>query len=270
MRASLETLWREASPLKRALLAGVPALVIALSALGITFAVIETGGGSTDKAQALAPTVPADTATPVPTLELPSPTAAPTEPPASAGLQSGGGGGGGGGGDGTYTRVGPPAQNLTGPGPIQGTDMTLSIPSIGVNATVYSRTIGTNGVMGNPSGPWDVIWYDFAANGWSGLGGYPGQPGANAVFAGHVDYIRVGPAVFWSLRDLQPGDTVTVYTGNGPITYAIQWSRWAAPDEDFTGFVAQTGQDSITLVTCIGGFSGGHYSNRLIVRGVRV
>jgi hypothetical protein len=25
----------------------------------------------------------------------------------------------------------------------------------------------------------------------------------------------------------------------------------------------------ITLVTCIGGFSGGHYSNRLIVRGIK-
>ena len=53
------------------------------------------------------------------------------------------------------------------------------------------------------------------------------------------------------------------------MNYTIQWSQWAAPDEDFTSFVQQTGQESITLVTCIGGFSGGHYSNRIIVRGVR-
>jgi LPXTG-site transpeptidase (sortase) family protein len=146
--------------------------------------------------------------------------------------------------------------------------MSLTISSIGVNAPVYGRTVGDNGQMGNPKGPWDVIWYDFS--GWGGLGGYPGEPGANAVFAGHVDYIHVGPAVFWSIRDLQPGDQVTVNTPNGPITYAIQWSQWAEPDQDFTGFVARTGQDSITLVTCIGGFSAGHYSNRLIVRGVRI
>lgn len=158
---------------------------------------------------------------------------------------------------------------LTGPGPILGTDMTISIPRIGVNATVNSRTVGSNGTMGNPAGPWDVIWYDFSQE-WVGLGGYPGQSGANAVFAGHVDYIRVGPAVFWSVRNLVPGDLVTVNTSSGPITYSIQWSQWADPAEDFSRFVASTGQDSITLVTCIGGFSGGQYTNRLIVRGVRV
>ena len=141
-------------------------------------------------------------------------------------------------------------------------------PSIGVDASVYSRSVGTNGQMGNPIGAWDAIWYDFSA--WPGMGGYPGEPGANAVFAGHVDYIHVGPAVFWSIRDLSPGDRVTVSTSNGPVTYAIQWSQWAEPDVDFTQFVTRTGQDVITLVTCIGDFAAGHYSNRLIVRGVRV
>lgn len=156
----------------------------------------------------------------------------------------------------------------TGPGPITGTDMSLSIPSIGVHASVYARTVGTNGQMGNPAGAWDVIWYDFSQN-WSGLGGYPGTGGSNAVFAGHVDYIRVGPAVFWSVRNLVPGDLIYVSSANGTITYSVQWTQWAGPHDDFTGFVAQTGGDVVTLVTCIGGFSAGHYSNRFIVRGVR-
>jgi LPXTG-site transpeptidase (sortase) family protein len=202
-------------------------------------------------------------------------------PGVNAGLQDDGSGGGGtsaGRYQGSVPQAAAPpsggavrtnAGALTGPGPILGTDMSLSIPSIGVNATVYSRTVGSNGQMGNPAGAWDVIWYDFSHE-WVGLGGYPGQPGANAVFAGHVDYIRVGPAVFWAVRNLVPGDLVTVNTGNGPVTYSIQWSQWADPSADFSQFVASTGQDSITLVTCIGGFSGGHYSNRLIVRGVRV
>jgi LPXTG-site transpeptidase (sortase) family protein len=238
---------------------------VALAIMALALVAAGCGGGGNAKATATA-TKAAATATKAPT-STPAPTATATAEPVSAGLQGGGDySGDSGGGD--YVPYEPP-RYLSGPGPIEGTDMTLAIPAIGVNATVYSRTIGENGQMGDPGGPWQAIWYDFAANNWTGLGGYPGQAGANAVFAGHVDYIGVGPAVFWGIRDLAPGDQVTVYTGAGPVNYTIQWSQWAAPDEDFTSFVQQTGQDSITLVTCIGGFSGGHYSNRIIVRGVR-
>ena len=259
MREALRTLWREASALKRALLVGAPVVVIAVSAAGVGLAM--SGGGGEASHQVLAPTQAPDTPTSEPTATL---TPAPTETPASAGLQAGASA------PPANVAGGPPVQprSGSGPGAAQSTGMTLVIPSISVNAPVNSRTVGTNGQMGNPLGPWDVILYDFS--GWSGLGGVPGEPGANAVFAGHVDYIHVGPAVFWSIRDLQPGDRVTVNTPNGPITYAIQWSQWAEPDTDFTQFVTKTGQESITLVTCIGTFSAGHYSNRLIVRGVRV
>jgi LPXTG-site transpeptidase (sortase) family protein len=262
MRRQLETLrafWQEATPLKRALVVAVPVVVLAIAGTGIGFAAMHGGGGSKAQAHAGATQSPTEAATGTATA-----TPLPTETPASAGLQatndtsqapSGG-----------YARVQP--RSGSGPGAAQGTEMSLNIPSIGVSASVYSRSVGTNGVMGNPLGAWDVIWYDFSN--FSGLGGYPGDPGANAVFAGHVDYIHVGPAVFWSLRDLSPGDRVTVSTSNGPITYAVQWTQWAAPDVDFSQFVAKTGHDSITLVTCIGDFAAGHYSNRFIVRGVRV
>jgi LPXTG-site transpeptidase (sortase) family protein len=272
MPESVLTLWRAASPLKRVLLAGVPAVVIALGAAGGIYAGFSGGGDSSQK-DVQAPTQAPATPSPVPT-QAPVPTPQPTEPPVSAGLQAttppAGGQAASGTGNSDAPRYQAPAEPQSGPGPEAGTPWSLSIPAIGVNATVYSRTIGGDGQMGNPSGPYDVVWYDFAANGWTGLGGEPGQPGANVVIAGHVDYIHVGPAVFWSIRDLQPGDIVTVNTPNGPINYAVQWSQWAAPDEDFTGFVSQTGQESITLVTCIGTFSAGHYSNRFVVRGVRV
>jgi LPXTG-site transpeptidase (sortase) family protein len=275
MPESWTELWRNASPLKRALIAGVPAIVAVFAVVGGVFAF--SGGGSADSGDQLvraATDVPA-TATPVPpTATAIPPTPAPTETPASAGVQASSDTTGGAstdsgdtGGGADYVPYTPP-RYLSGPGPEESTAMTLVIPSIGVNASVTSRSVGENGQMGNPGGPWQAVWYDFSIFG--GLGGYPGQPGANAVFAGHVDYIGVGPAVFWSIRDLQPGDIVTVYTETGPINYSIQWSQWAQPDEDFSGFVSQGGQESITLVTCIGGFSAGHYSNRLIVRGVRV
>jgi LPXTG-site transpeptidase (sortase) family protein len=162
-----------------------------------------------------------------------------------------------------------PNPALTGPGSIVGTDMTIVSGAANLNANVSARSVGTNGQMGDPIGAWMVLWYDFSQN-WPGVGGYPGEPGANAVFAGHVDYIRVGPAVFWGTRSLVAGDQVTVNTSNGPITYVIQWSTSVGPYDDFTGYVSKTGEEIITLVTCVGEFSGGHYSARLIVRGKRI
>jgi LPXTG-site transpeptidase (sortase) family protein len=277
MPESISALWRNASPLKRLLLAGVPAVVVALGAGGVIYAAFSGGGTSKANQQVLAatqspatPTTAAATAT-----KAPAPTSTPTAPPVNAGLQNSGGGAGSSSANGGPADPAPvyqaPSADLSGPGPELGTAWTLVIPAIGVNASVYSRTIGGDGQMGNPSGPWDVVWYDFAAEGWAGLGGAPGQAGANAVMAGHVDYCCPSPttAVFWSIRDLNPGDIVTVNTEAGPINYSVQWGQWAAPDQDFTGFVSQTGQESLTLVTCIGSFSGGHYSNRYVVRAVR-
>lgn len=271
MRATIEALWRDASPLKRILLAGVPAVVIALGAAGGIYAAFSGGSGAAQE-QVLAATQSPATPTRAPATATltPQPTATPSVVPDAGSSSSSGSDSSSSDGGGDYQAYQPPSEPLSGPGPIEGTSWSLSIPAIGVDASIYSRTIGGDGQMGDPSGPYQVIWYDFAADGWTGLGGVPGQPGANAVFAGHVDYIHVGPAVFWSIRDLQPGDIVTVNTDTGPVNYAIQWSQWAEPDQDFTGFVAQTGQESITLVTCTGSFSAGHYSNRFIVRGVRV
>ena len=186
MSDTVKALWREASTVKRALLVGVPVVVIALLAVGIGFA-MSGGGGEAANQQVAAPTeAPTDTPTSTPTL-------LPTETPASAGLQASTPP------PGTNTSSGSGQQHVpasgSGPGAPTGTGMSLVISSIGVNAPVYGRTVGTNGQMGNPSGAWDVIWYDFSQN-WSGLGGFPGEAGANAVFAGHVDYIRVGPTVF--------------------------------------------------------------------------
>ncbi len=266
MPESIIALWRNASPLKRLALAGVPAVLIVLAAVGT---IVATSSGGEAQKQAAAPTQAPATATKAPATAtpVPVPTATPEPPAATDGGSDGGTTYEYDGGD-YETYEAPVVQS--GPGPIQGTNWSLTSAAIGLNASVYSRTIGDNGAMGDPSGAWQAIWYDFGANNWTGLGGVPGEPGANAVFAGHVDYIGVGPAVFYSIGDLQPGDIVTINTDAGSFNYSIQWSNWAAPDEDFTNFVAQTGQESITLVTCVGSFSGGHYSNRLIVRGVRV
>jgi LPXTG-site transpeptidase (sortase) family protein len=268
---SARSFWRQASPIKRGLLATASVALIAAIAVAVVFTA-SAGGDDGEPQAAAGPTdTPAPTATSTLTVEqvlryfaAVAPTPTPERAVADGAVAR------------NPTTGAPPAASYvppravgTGPGPITGTDMSISIPAIGVNASVYARTVGTNGQMGNPAGAWDVIWYDFSQN-WAGLGGYPGTGISNAVYAGHVDYIRVGPAVFWSVRNLVPGDLIHVNSANGTITYSVQWSQWAGPNDDFTQFVSQTGSDVITLVTCIGGFSAGHYSNRLIVRGVKV
>ncbi len=279
MFESISTFWRDASSMKRLTLASVAAVVVALGAVGVTFAVYSGGGDSSaPPKQALVATQPAVTPSAVPATKAPAPTPKPTEAPVSAGIQASTPPSGSSSGNDAPSAASAapayvppdPGQDLSGPGPELGTNWSLSIPVIGVNASIFSRTIGGDGQMGNPSGPTDVVWYDFAADGWTGLGGMPGQPGSNVVLAGHVDYIRYGAAVFYNIRDLQPGDIITVNADRGPINYAVQYGQWAEPDQDFTSFVAQTGQESVTLVTCIGSFSAGHYSNRYIVRAVRV
>jgi LPXTG-site transpeptidase (sortase) family protein len=257
-----------ASTLKRMTFVALASVMVAALAIGAIACGSRDGDGG---ARTATPSGPSPTPEPpTPTVEqvlryfaaiLPTATSTPTYT-GGGGTASGSASSGGGG---TYRA---PATG-SGPGPITGTDIRLSIPKIGINQGVNARTVGTNGVMGDPSGPWMVLWYDFSPFS-SGVGGYPGEPGANVVMAGHVDYIRVGPAVFWGIKSLAPGDQITVTGVHGPVTYAVQWVDWASPSVDFTTYVAKQGQDTITLVTCVGSFSAGHYSSRLVVRGVRI
>ena len=146
--------------------------------------------------------------------------------------------------------------------------MRFKIPSIGVDAPVTVRVMGSDGAMGVPNGRFDVVWYDFTA--WPGMGGYPGS-GGNAVFAGHVDYHPNYEAVFWDLHLVGPGDIIEVDLPDGtPIRYSVQWSKQIGPDDDFSSYVSHTGQDMITIVTCQGTFNSAthNYDHRLVVRGV--
>lgn len=134
-----------------------------------------------------------------------------------------------------------------------------------VDAPIVEKGVNEEGVMQAPDNATDVAWYNFSAR--------PGS-GSNAVFAAHVDYIRVGPAVFWSLKDLEPGDLIRVQLGDGTqYTYAVdlkqQFDAATAPVNDIVG---PTAEEIITLITCGGTFdSASHqYDKRLVVRAKRV
>jgi len=167
----------------------------------------------------------------------------------------------------------PAAVSYAGPyvpagGSVAGDRMVIS--RLGIDGYISASYVGPDGQMGDPSGPWDILWYDFS--GFTGLGGAPGA-GGNAVFAGHVDYHPHIEAVFWTLRQARPGDIIDYYKADGThLQYQVQWNIDAAPDADFTDYVAQTGQDIMTIITCDGVFNPEtrHYDHRSVVRAVRI
>jgi LPXTG-site transpeptidase (sortase) family protein len=145
----------------------------------------------------------------------------------------------------------------------------LLIPSIEVDATFSIKTVGTDGQMPNPDGPEDVAWYDFSQ--WPGKGGIP-ERGGNVVMAAHVDYINYGPAVFWRRHELKAGDRIMVQLNDGTTaTYEVEFNKSIdVGAADWSAIVDATADESITLITCGGEFSAGHYTNRQIVWGRRI
>lgn len=195
---------------------------------------------------------PSPTPTPIP----PTPTPAPPPPPQGAATSSGGD---------SYSSSGSYDPGITTARSIAG--YSLSIPKLGVHAALSSRAVPRSGVMPDPSGPWDVVWYDFPNH--PGLGGFPGE-GGNAVFAGHVDYVRIGKVVFGYIETLVPGDQIIVNTPTGPLVYAVRQIYRISPYEDASPYLRATGVDSVTLITCGGVWSGRDYSYRVLVYATRV
>ena len=81
----------------------------------------------------------------------------------------------------------------------------IRIPAIGVSAAVVRLGLKPDGTLEVPS--------DFDDTGWYTGGPAPGETGP-AVIAGHIDSHR-GPAVFYRLRELRPGDEITVGRTDG-------------------------------------------------------
>jgi LPXTG-site transpeptidase (sortase) family protein len=145
----------------------------------------------------------------------------------------------------------------------------IIIPKAGIDAPFSYKVVPVGGQMPNPNSWDDVAFYDFVN--WPGMGGLPGK-GGNVVVAGHVDYINHGPAVFWDLDKLAVGDRVQIRLTDGTVVeYAIEFNKHIeATKADWTAIVAGTADESITLITCGGEFSAGHYTNRTIIWGRRV
>ena len=109
---------------------------------------------------------------------------------------------------------------------------------------------------------------DFGLAGWWVQTRKPGEIGP-AVIGGHVDS-KSGPDVFFRLKDLRPGDEVTVADESGEErTFVvnedpIQVDKQERPPEVF-GF--GQARPELRLITCGGEFNPaiGHYTDNIVV-----
>jgi len=156
----------------------------------------------------------------------------------------------------------------------------LSIPALDIDAPVGLSVI-TDGIMTNPIGPSDVVYYDFQ-DAWVNFGGDIGTR-TNAIFSGHVDYVAnvdwadiryEGVGVFFNISLLSPGDVINIRVGERTYVYGVVWRRMTPADSDEWESILrkETGLDMITLITCTGEFDPKtlEYAERTVVRAHRM
>lgn len=123
----------------------------------------------------------------------------------------------------------------------------LRIESIGVVAPVVPVGVDRDGR--NVEVPADVDTV-----GWYRFGPAPGAAGS-AVLLGHVDSYAQGPGAFFRLRELRPGDLVTVRFADGSrSSFRVVGRRSYPKDELPAGLFQRGGRPVLTLITCGGAF----------------
>ena len=135
----------------------------------------------------------------------------------------------------------------------------LEIPRIGVRARVIRLGLNPDRSLEVPQ--------DFAETGWWSGGPRPGDRGP-AVIVGHVDS-HTGPAVFFRIRELRPGDEIAVIRADGTRARFVVEGSEEYPKADFptARVYGRTTGPTLRLVTCSGTFdqSSGHYLSNTVV-----
>jgi LPXTG-site transpeptidase (sortase) family protein len=140
----------------------------------------------------------------------------------------------------------------------------LRIPAIGVDTRLERLGVSRSGRLQPPVNPMLAGWFPGSS--------VPGQLGP-AVIAGHRDSL-VGPAVFWRLTDLRPGDTVTVTRSDGVtarfrVAQVQRVPRAAFPTEQVYG---ASPDRELRLITCGGLYDHvhGRYLDNVLVLALAV
>jgi hypothetical protein len=139
------------------------------------------------------------------------------------------------------------------------TPVRIEIPAIDVKARIVRLGLNPDRSLEVPTNYADTGW-------WSG-GPRPGEPGP-AVIAGHVDS-KTGPAVFYRIRELRPGDAIVVERRDASQARFTVLGSEQYPKADFptARVYGRTAGPTLRLITCSGTFdqATGHYLDNTVV-----
>ncbi len=135
----------------------------------------------------------------------------------------------------------------------------VRIPKIEVDAPVDALGVDAQNALQVPTDPARVGW-------WSG-GAKPGDDDPS-VLVGHLDS-STGPAVFFQLERLVPGDVIEVDRADGSTARFMIERLESHPKTQFptTAVYGSTEGSTLRLVTCFGAFDdvARSYENNLVV-----
>jgi len=133
----------------------------------------------------------------------------------------------------------------------------LQIPAIGVDSPLMDLGLKADGTMEVPPDGFPAGWYTGAPT--------PGELGP-AIIAGHVDW--KGPGVFYHLRNLKPGDNISVTREDGSVatfrvTRVDQFPKDKFPTDLVYGNIGVAG---LRLITCGGSWNAQthHYDDNIV------
>ena len=137
----------------------------------------------------------------------------------------------------------------------------LRIEKLEVDAPINPYGVDQRtGEMAVPRNVTEVAWYQY--------GPKPGE-GGSAVLAAHVDLQSQGPGVFFNLRELEPGDEITVaYADGSESRFVVEARETYLKDELPTEAIfSRNGSPVLTLITCGGGFNSSlsSYDSNVVV-----
>lgn len=139
----------------------------------------------------------------------------------------------------------------------------ITIPKIKVNARTLALGVKSDNQLKAPTNIYDTGWYQQSAK--------PGENGA-ILIDGHV-HGPSKPGVFYNLKKLVPGDSITVERGDGQVfTYKVVKSQSYSKDAvDMAAAITPVvpGQQGLNIITCNGSLKGTSYEERLIVFATR-
>jgi hypothetical protein len=149
-----------------------------------------------------------------------------------------------------------------GPALSRSVPVAVDIPAIGVRSQLLHLGLNPDGTIQVPSlttAADEAAWYEYSAT--------PGEIGTS-VIEGHVDSYQ-GPAVFFRLGALRPGDAIDVTLADGvTAVFRVSGVREYTKDKFPDGLIyGATHYAALRLITCGGAFdtTTGHYLSSTVV-----